>query len=184
MAYPEWQMKRRPNVQIEDVRVSFRRLEETGALDNVVLAYLFGSHARGQGGPLSDVDIAVLLRDGVPEGEAFEKRLLLMAEIGYQLGRDVVDLLILNYSPLALAYRVLRDGILLYCRDEAKRIAFAAQTVSMYLDFKPILERHERAILERACRGELLHGYNPHHSTLERYRQIRERLKEPPGADL
>ena len=33
---------------------------------DVVFAYLFGSQARGEAGPRSDVDIAVLLRDGVP----------------------------------------------------------------------------------------------------------------------
>lgn len=169
---------------VDDLRTAFWRLEEAGMLDDVVLVYLFGSQARGQGGPLSDVDIAVLLADGAPEAEAFEKRLTLMAEIGHQLGRNDVDVLILNHSPLALAYRVLRDGLLLYCRDEARRVAFTAKTVSMYLDFKPILERHERAILERARRGELLHGYNPHHGTLERYRQLRERLKEPASPDL
>ena len=173
-----------PNSLVKDLRSAFQRLEEAGMLDEVVLAYLFGSQARGQAGPLSDVDIAILLAEGVPEIEAFEKRLMLMAEIGHQLGRDIVDMLILNHSPLALAYRVLRDGILLYCLDEAKRIAFTAQIVSMYLDFKPTLERHERAILERARRGELLHGYNPHHGALERYRQLRERLKEPASAEL
>ena len=35
------------------------------ALDDVVLAYLFGSYARGQAGPLSDVDVAVLLNDPI-----------------------------------------------------------------------------------------------------------------------
>jgi hypothetical protein len=35
------------------------------------------------------------------------------------------------------------------------------RTVNAYLDFKPVIERHERAILARAQRGELLHGHNP-----------------------
>lgn len=172
------------NVQIEGLRAVFRRLEEARVLDRVVLGYLFGSMARSQEGPLSDVDIAILLADEVTRNEAFEKRLTLMTEIGHQLGRNDVDVLILNHSPLALAYRVLQDGLLLYCRDEAQRIAFTAQIVSLYLDFKPILERHERAILERARKGGLLHGYNPHHGALERYRQLRERLKEPASTDL
>ena len=41
------------------------------ALDEVVLAYLFGSHARGEAGPLSDIDIAVLLRDTCTRQEDF-----------------------------------------------------------------------------------------------------------------
>lgn len=169
---------------VDDLKTAFRRLEETGKLNDVVLAYLFGSQARGHAGPLSDVDIAILLVEGMSEAVAFETRLALMAEIGHQLGRNDVEVLVLNHSPLALTYRVLRDGVLLYCRDEPRRVAFTAQTVSMYLDFKPILERHERNLLERARRGELLYGYNPHHGALERYRQLRERLEEPASADL
>jgi hypothetical protein len=45
-----------------------------------------------------------------------------------------------------------------------------------FIDFKPILKRHERAILGKARKGELLSGYNPHRGTLERYRRLRERL--------
>jgi len=36
------------------------------AQDEVLLAYLFGSHATGQEYPLSDVDIGVLLSERVP----------------------------------------------------------------------------------------------------------------------
>ncbi len=164
---------------LEALRTAFRQLEDASLLDEVVLAYLFGSHARGQAGPLSDIDVAVLLVDGLDDSHAFEKRLALMDHISHHMQTNEVDVLILNEAPLALAYRVLRDGVLIYCRDEARRVGFTARTVSMYLDFKPILERHERAILERARKGELLNGHNPHHDALERYRQLCERLKKP-----
>ena len=36
---------------------------------HVSVAYLFGSYARDQAGPLSDVDIAVPLDDGVAEAD-------------------------------------------------------------------------------------------------------------------
>ena len=173
-----------PRQVITDLRSTFQRLENAGMLEEVIFAYLFGSQARGQGGPLSDIDIAVLLADTVQEPIAFEKRLMLMTEIGHQLRTDSIDVLILNQSPLALSYRVLRDGILIYCRDEAKRIEYTARVLTLYLDFKPILERHEHAILERARKGELHHGHNPYHGTLERYRQLRERLKKPTTSEL
>jgi predicted nucleotidyltransferase len=162
---------------VENLKTVFRQLEATPMLDDVVLAYLFGSQARGQAGPLSDIDVAVLLADTVAEADAFELRLALMDEITYHLRTNAVDVLVLNHAPLALAYRVLRDGVLIYCRDEAKRVEFTARTVNMYLDFEPFLERHEHAILERARKGELLNGHNPHRGALERYRQLRERLK-------
>ena len=95
-----------------------------------------------------------------------------------------VDVIVLNQAPLALGYRVLRDGILLYYRNRQVIIEFTAQTVSAYLDFKPVIERHERTILERARKGELLHGYNPHRGALERYRQLRERFEGTAAPDV
>jgi len=169
---------------VDDLRSAFQQLEGMAVLDEVVLGYLFGSHARGQAGPLSDIDIAVLLADTVTEASAFEQRLTLMDEISHRLRTNAVDVVVLNHAPLALAYRVLRDGVLIYCRDELKRIEFTARTVNMYLDFEPFLKRQERAILERARKGELLNGHNPHRGALERYRRLRERLKGPAEPDL
>lgn len=87
-----------------------------------------------------------------------------------------MHVLILNQAPPALRYAVLRDGILLFCRDQRTRIEFYLRAVNEYLDFKPILKRHERSILEKARKGELPRGYNPHRGTLERYQRLRDRL--------
>lgn len=150
----------------------------------VSVAYLFGSHARGQAGPLSDVDVAVLLDREAREDQYFAARLTLMAGLEAIVDGGRLDVVILNEAPLALAYRILRDGILVACRDEDARITFTARTVSMYLDFSPVIERHERAILERAREGKLLHGFNPHRGALERYRRLRQRLAGSAAPEL
>jgi predicted nucleotidyltransferase len=137
------------------------------ALDDVVLAYLFGSHARGQAGPLSDIDVAVLLAGQPDDSRCFDMRLEIIGGLIDILRADDVDVAILNQTPLALRYRVLRDGVLLFCRDH-----------------QAMIERHEHAILERARKGELLHGHNPHRGTLERYRRLRERLKGTATPDV
>jgi len=79
------------------------------ALDAVVLAYLFGSHARGEARPLSDVDIAVPLRETCTRQEAFDLRLEIIGGLMRIFGADDVDVIMLNEAPLALQYRVLRD---------------------------------------------------------------------------
>jgi len=176
-----------------NIRGMIRVMEEIGVLrqyfeaqSDIIAAYLFGSHARATAGPLSDVDVAVLFGDGADADKRFDRRL----EIGVDLsgllmrtGGDV-DVVVLDQASLALAYRVLRDGILLACHDDNQRIQYSARVISMYLDFKPLLERHERAILERASKGDLLNGYNPHRGALERYRQVRERLAGSVKTDL
>lgn len=149
----------------------------------VQAAYVFGSYGRGQAGPLSDVDIAVWLVNDIPEENYLDERLRLMGDLSEILNFDAVDVVILNQAPLALAYRVIRDGALLYCRNRDALTLFVAQTIMMYLDFEPILIRHQRAILDRARRGELTRGYNPYHGALEHYRQLRQRLKEREGSD-
>ena len=154
------------------------------SLDGVVLAYLFGSHARGQAWAHSDVDVAVLLGSHPDDDRCFDMRLEVIGGLMEILSTNEVDVLILNQASPALGYAVLRDGILIFCRDHQARIEFYLHTVNEYLDFKPILKRHERAILEKARRGELLSGYNPYRGTLERYQRLRERLARTPPSDL
>lgn len=154
------------------------------SLDSVMLAYLFGSQARGQGGPLSDVDVAVLLADTLDEDAVFDMRLEIIGGLMDIFHTNDVDVVVLNQAPLALRFRVLRDGVLLYCRDRQAMIGFIVRTSSEYVDFKPVLERHERAILARARKGELLSGYNPYRGSLKHYRQLRERLKGIAEPDL
>lgn len=145
--------------------------------DEVIFAYLFGSVARGQAGPLSDVDVAVLARDGLDSPTLFELRIRLIDDLIHLLGTEAVDVVIMNQAPLALNYRVFRDGVQLFCRDRQRRVLYQADIVSRYLDFKPFLDRYERAILDRARRGDLLNGYNPHRGSLDRYRQLRQLLE-------
>jgi len=154
------------------------------AVDDVCLAVLYGSQARGQAGPLSDVDIAVLLERACDPARYFDIRLDLIGRLMQALNTNEVDVIILNQAPLALQYRVVRDGVVLYSRHHDHMIEFVSQSVSRYLDFKPVIERHERAILARARQGELLNGYNPHRGALERYRQLRERTQGTTETDV
>jgi predicted nucleotidyltransferase len=101
---------------------------------DVLVAYLFGSSARGTAGPLSDVDVAVLLRG---DGDPSRRHLELIGEAAAAAGSDKVDVVLLNEAPVALAYRVLRDGRLILCRDERARARFFVDIVDRYLDMEP-----------------------------------------------
>lgn len=154
------------------------------SLGDVVLAYLFGSHARGQAWAQSDIDIAVLLTGRSDDDRCDDARLEIIGGLMELLHTDDVDVLILNQAPPALRYAVLRDGILLFCRDRRALREFYVWTVNEYLDFQPILRRHEAALLEKARKGELLRGYDPYRGALERYRRLRARLAATPPSDL
>ncbi len=101
---------------------------------DVLVAYLFGSSARGTAGPLSDVDVGVLL---AADGDPSRRQIELIGEVAAAIGSNQVDLVVLNEAPVALAYRVLRDGRQILCRDERARIRHFVETVDRYLDMEP-----------------------------------------------
>ncbi|MGH7857145.1 MAG: type VII toxin-antitoxin system MntA family adenylyltransferase antitoxin [Candidatus Binatia bacterium] len=111
-----------------------------GRAEDLAAAYLFGSVARGEAGPTSDVDLAVLFGATPPptlEGLAFD----LQDDLGRELGRPV-QLVVLDRAPVDLVHRVLRDGILVLERDRSRRIAFEVRSRNEYFDLVPILDRY------------------------------------------
>lgn len=126
-------------------------LERTGA--PIPCAWLFGSTARGEAGPLSDVDVAVLLDESVPR----ENYLDLAAALAEELERCAprIDLVVLNQASPALRHRVILDGLLLLERDPRQRIEFEVRSIREALDFQHVTAIYDRALLERAAGGRL-----------------------------
>ena len=116
----------------------------------VLVAYLFGSVARGTSGPLSDIDVAVLLSDDV---DPFATQLVLMAEIASGIRSKDVDVVVLNHAPIALGYRVLRDGALIVSRDDVARIHHRVHVVDRYLDMEPFRRVQDEGLRNRLEEG-------------------------------
>lgn len=115
---------------------------------HVVFAYLFGSMARGRARPSSDVDVAVML-DG-EDGEALAR---IRADLATAVHPRRADVVALRGAPVALAYRVRRDGVLLLSRDERAREDHDARAIDRYLDMAPA-----RRILAAGLRQRLPEG--------------------------
>ncbi len=78
------------------------QLEELFARQGVILAYLFGSQAEGRAGPLSDVDVAVLLGPDAPPRRGWsDPQINLMDELAHLFGVKRVDVVILNRATPA-----------------------------------------------------------------------------------
>jgi len=90
----------------------------------VRFAYLYGSVARGDAHPGSDVDIAVMFERSVPEEERLRHELALGLAFDARLGGERADVRDLAAMPLILRGRVVTEGALLFSRDEAGRVAF------------------------------------------------------------
>jgi len=113
---------------------------------NILVAYLFGSYARGYETVQSDVDIAVLLSE-VPE-KLLEYYLYLERKLAEALEKDV-NLVFLNDAPPLLKYQVIKYGRLLFSRSERVRVTFEAKSLCEYLDFSRALKRYDECFMKR-----------------------------------
>lgn len=121
-------------------------------IENVTLAYLFGSTVRGDSNCLSDIDIAVLFDDALLQKESFDLQLELISKLTEVLKTDNIDLVVLNDSPLLLTYNIIRDGIILKS-DEPLRVKFETKIMSRYLDERYHIERHAKESLKRIAKS-------------------------------
>jgi|SRR6266542_1528502 len=117
----------------------------------VIVAYLYGSRAKGTNRATSDADVAVLL-DGPME--LLDQEALADA-LANALDVPDVDIIVLDRASLELRGRVVQEGRLMYSRDDARRVAFEVRTRSEYLDFLPVLEAHTRRYLHQVAREGL-----------------------------
>ncbi len=121
--------------------------------NEVELAFLFGSQARGTAGPLSDVDIAVLIAGNAAGEGPLSYRLVLMGDLATLLHRDDIDVVMLNQAPPLLKHRVARDGRVLFCKDTGIRTKFVVDATREYLDTKPLRKIQEEYLLRRIGAG-------------------------------
>lgn len=133
--------------------------ESLAALD-VEALILFGSYAQGLAGPLSDVDVGVLIRDprilkNRPERNALYDALY--ADVLSPLaGRAVkrlcnIDIVFLQDElvNLQLKYHVSSRGIPLYERHPRAFVDFKENIMERYADFASVRRMFNEAILAR-----------------------------------
>jgi hypothetical protein len=129
----------RSNQITHNVRNLFPKLKEYFAQrPEIEFGYVFGSYGIGKEKPLSDVDIAVFLRDDISHDRYFDFRLALIGDLAHILHTDEVDLVILNQASLLLAYQAVSSRTVLYERDPRVRIRFETRVLDKYFDAEPI----------------------------------------------
>lgn len=118
------------------------------------LAILFGSFARGEERPDSDLDVAILPADSAL---ALNAELDLQAALERACGR-AVDLVRLDHASTLLRFRAAREGVLLSAEPAAEHSRFLAAAAAEHADFAPAFavasERFRRALAARADRSE------------------------------
>jgi len=156
---------------------------------DVIVAYLFGSVARGRATERSDIDVGVLLVPELTGLDAAERQI----QLGYALEdgltenqpkplthRPEVQVTNLNRATPLLAYEVVKDGVLLYERSKEERVEFEVRAMKIYFDFKPWLDFQYQALLKRVQEGNFgkpsRYDQRRNRDPLEAVKRISERL--------
>lgn len=109
-------------------------LAEAQADEDVLAVFLFGSVARQEQTDLSDIDICLVL---IPHLTPFEPAVLSRKRLHYL--KDIpLDIQIFQQLPLYLRKRVLKEGRILFVRDEALLYELAFRTAQAFEDFRAI----------------------------------------------
>ena len=130
-----------------------KKLQTVFAKQNaVLLAYLFGSYARGDEGIYSDVDVAVFLREDVRGDALFEAYRELYLAICETLSTERLDLVLLNRASLSLRFTVVSQGKLIYAQNEEVLSTFEVDITRKYQDTAYLRETQKRYFQERMRR--------------------------------
>lgn len=115
---------------------------------SVQFAYLFGSQARGQARPDSDVDVAVHFSPDMASSEYLARSTTLSGRLAHRAGAGPINgLVVLNDAPLRLVGRVLRDRVVLYSSDETARVDYEVRLSKQAMDFEIHAAPLDRALL-------------------------------------
>lgn len=138
----------------EDEKKSLERL-------GVEAVVLFGSHAEGIAGPLSDVDIGILIKNaGILKSDNYKNKTdlynALYDILSPLVGRTVkqlcnIDVVFLQDEKvnLQLKFHVSRYGVPLFEKDPRTFLNFKEYVMERYADFAPLRHMFNKAILAR-----------------------------------
>ena len=101
---------------------------------DVLAVFLFGSAVREEQTQLSDIDLCLVLAPKPPPFEPTDfsrKRLHYLKNFNF-------DIQIFQQLPLYIRRRILKEGRILFVRDEALLYELAFHTAQLFEDFKPI----------------------------------------------
>lgn len=125
------------NIVKSDKELIEQAVNDLKKIRHVIAVILFGSYARGEQKPISDIDICAVTQKNIPYR--------VKADIGSHASRKIQISLFWDMPP-AVRYAALREGRILFNRDNEFLHTATVETMSEYLDFKRIIDRHCNAI--------------------------------------
>ena len=120
----------------------------------VAAAYLYGSYARGDARPDSDIDLAVLVTDKSKYTGFGIVQVVFAADLTKVVGIKV-EVNDLDSCRVDFSHRVLTEGRLLVSNNEDARVNFEEKIIKNYFDLQPILNEYYSNLSDIARKGEI-----------------------------
>lgn len=108
---------------------------ELAAKKCVAAAWLFGSAARGAMRP--DSDVGILFVDGTPPDQRENVLVDLSSRLEAATAPHPIEVVALEAQGPVFVHRALKDSKRIVVHDEERRVAFEAESLIRYLDWKP-----------------------------------------------
>ncbi len=109
------------------------------------LIMLFGSHVTGKTSPASDIDVAILPRNGLK----LSSFALISHQLGEILGNYKIDLASIKHaSPLFLG-QIAKNCQLLYEEEKGDFLSFRLMAMKRYVDAQPVFKWQEKYLKQK-----------------------------------
>ena len=121
---------------MEVLKTLIREVEKD---ERMVAVILFGSFARGEN--FRDIDVCLVLKKKLENLEMSRIRLEYLSKF------PALDIQIFQQLPIYIRARILREGKVIYCKDEDLLYDIAILTIKEFEDFKHVYKEYLEGVL-------------------------------------
>lgn len=118
----------------EKLKIADEIVKKLYKIREVIAIIMFGSQATGKARPDSDVDLAVITKIS---SDKMKNKVI-------EEGDEIVQVSHFNTLPLEIQFRVIKEGKVLFCKDENELKNQVRKTILRYLDFDFFLTKFYR----------------------------------------
>jgi len=127
-------MAREIKTKFENIKKIIKKISDN---KNVKAVYLFGSYAKNNVKPMSDIDLCIF-------GNIKERDKRKIAAYS----SDNLDISFFDELPIYIKFRIFKEGKPLIIRDEEYLEIIKLITLKQYRDFKPIIDKRVKEIFK------------------------------------
>jgi predicted nucleotidyltransferase len=100
---------------------------------NIFISSLTDSVARGQARSISDIDLCIVTARDLPQSSRWDL-------LSY--GSQRIDVNLFWDLPITIRFHVIREGLVMLCKNRLLFHRIKTETVREYLDIAPLIRRH------------------------------------------